>query len=65
MILSGKFEFFDFLNTMKNMIAYGVKSAPDYPIWNIRSRNIVLALGKTDLLIDTKDLNKLITRLQG
>ena len=64
-ILSGKFAFYDYLNIKRNMIAYGLQSAPDYPIWDIRSRNIVLVLGKTNIVVNTKDLNKLITKLQG
>ena len=64
-ILSQRFNQFDYLNTRRNMIAYGTPTPPDYPLDKITSRNIVLSYGATDLFLDTQDLNLLFASLRG
>ena len=40
-ILDGHFHHFDYMDTNSNLMHYGVVQAPDYPIEDITSKNII------------------------
>ena len=61
--LSDRFQQFDYYD--KNVLAYNNTIAPDYPLENITSKNIVLIIGPTDFLLDDKDITNLINNLKG
>ena len=64
-IIDGRFHEFDYLKAKKNYLAYGQRVAPDYPIQNITSRNIVLFRGPNDNLSTELDQIKFVSQLRG
>ncbi|CAG2110162.1 unnamed protein product, partial [Medioppia subpectinata] len=62
LILNDKFSQFNY-GTDGNVAKYGQLSAPEYPLGNITSQDIVLVHGLNDLLADVLDVQRLANKI--
>lgn len=63
-IRDNQFQMYDF-GGWENVKKYGVSSPPIYDLSNINSRNISILWGGNDLLVNPKDIRRLIKSLKG
>ena len=62
---SNRFKQFTYPSVLDNMKKYKQLTAPDYPIEDITSNNIVLVYGDNDFLSDYKDIMRLVNDMKG
>lgn len=60
-----RFARFDFLDRIKNLLAYGDETPPEYPLEAITNKYIALISGANDYLAAPGDINILRKRIQG
>lgn len=64
MVQSNRYGMMDF-GIEENLNRYGQRQPPDYPIGEIRSKNIALFYSENDALADRLDVQRLIESLNS